>query len=269
MVIFLALSPSAKFMHKRARAARELSNVFLLSELGSPEPGYLFITTPQIVQTKPDMLRAFLKATYVGYKLANSDTNVAITSLARSVPGVAIDVATENWMNWRAFQCSSDQKGRPLGEVPSARWQESFDFFAEAGLITKQPNRASALGWWRWQDSNRHLPFCGRAYDDLAADDTANCRALALIVKFIDGANDSTVLHWINSICFLHCPHRAEATLECKLESLELSGRLRLDLGIHHPITLNYFLARRSFRISIALSRSCSRLDRRPAAALS
>ncbi len=111
------------------------SRHFTFEDFGDPEPGYIFVASPETVRTQPDALRRFLHATYLAHKIANQDPDMALAILAKAQPGLDVTGGKTMLGAYQAFACSHAGKGHPRGWHPPSDWRVAAEFYQQVGLI--------------------------------------------------------------------------------------------------------------------------------------
>jgi NitT/TauT family transport system substrate-binding protein len=114
--------------------------VFLLADAGYPPYAQTIVTTPAIVKAKPDMVRKFLLATAEGWKsyLANPAPGNAL--IKKDNPQMEDALLAFGLEKMREYGLVTGGDARTMGilVMTDARWKQTFDFMAGAGLVKPQ-----------------------------------------------------------------------------------------------------------------------------------
>lgn len=107
------------------------------SDVGDPEPLYVWVVRPDVLAKKRDQIRRFLKVTYETVDALNRDPSLAVEPFVKSVPGANADRVASDYRAWMPFQCAPGQTvvGRP--DLPSLK--TALALYKKVGLIHSIP----------------------------------------------------------------------------------------------------------------------------------
>jgi NitT/TauT family transport system substrate-binding protein len=113
--------------------------VFLLADFGYPPYAQTIVTTQQMVTEKADVIRKFLQATAEGWKryLANPAQGNAL--IRKANPQMEEALLAFGLSKIREFELvtGGDARTRGILTMTDARWKQTFEFMAGAGLVTR------------------------------------------------------------------------------------------------------------------------------------
>ena len=113
--------------------------VFLLADFGYPPYAQTIVTTQQMVTEKADVIRRFLQATAEGWKryLANPAPGNAL--IRKANPQMEEALLAFGLSKIREFELvtGGDARTRGILTMTDARWKQTFEFMAGAGLVTR------------------------------------------------------------------------------------------------------------------------------------
>lgn len=111
------------------------SNTLPWTGVGFVLPDYSFLAQRSTLQAHPDMIAAFLRATYRGLAEATAHPDDAVAAVVKARPLVKTNVAKEQWREYITYFCSEGMAGKPLGEHSSEDWSRGLKALQEyAGL---------------------------------------------------------------------------------------------------------------------------------------
>jgi len=112
--------------------------VFLLADYGYPPYAETIVTTPKILREKPDVLRRFVEASALGWKsyLANPKPGNALIKKAN--PEIEDGLLAFGVAKMREFGLvtGGDAATQGILTMNEARWKQTYEFMAQAGLIS-------------------------------------------------------------------------------------------------------------------------------------
>ncbi|HTP47581.1 MAG TPA: ABC transporter substrate-binding protein [Casimicrobiaceae bacterium] len=111
--------------------------VFLLADYGYPPYAETIVATSKTLQEKPDVLRRFVEATALGWKsyLANPKPGNAL--IKKVNPQIEDDLLAFSVAKMKEFGLvtGGDAATQGILTMSDARWKDTFQFMAQAGLI--------------------------------------------------------------------------------------------------------------------------------------
>jgi NitT/TauT family transport system substrate-binding protein len=110
--------------------------VFLLADQGYPPYAQTIVTTTKIAKEKPDTVRKFLEATAEGWKSYLKHPAPGNTLIKKANPQMEDDLMAFGWkkMQEYALVTGGDARSQGILTMTDARWKQTFDFMAGAGL---------------------------------------------------------------------------------------------------------------------------------------
>ncbi|HEX8013112.1 MAG TPA: ABC transporter substrate-binding protein [Casimicrobiaceae bacterium] len=113
--------------------------VFLLAAAGYPPYAETIVTLAKTVSDKPDMIRRFVEASALGWKsyLANPAPGNAL--IKRDNPQIEDDLLAFSVARMKDLGLVTGGEAAKQGilTMTDARWKQTFDFMAQAGLIRR------------------------------------------------------------------------------------------------------------------------------------
>jgi NitT/TauT family transport system substrate-binding protein len=120
--------------------------VFLLADYGYPPYAETIVTTAKTLRERPDVLRRFVEATALGWKsyLANPAPGNALIKKAN--PQIEDDLLAFSAAKMKEFGLvtGGDAATQGILTMSDARWKQTFQFMAQAGLISPDTNYRKA-----------------------------------------------------------------------------------------------------------------------------
>lgn len=112
------------------------------ADVGDPEPLYVFIARPDVLERKKSAIRKFLAATYKAIDEINRLPDTMIDPFVKSVPGAKAERVVPDYQAWMEFQCAAGQS------VVGAQSRESLDvalLLYSRVKLTSSPLKADEL----------------------------------------------------------------------------------------------------------------------------
>lgn len=111
------------------------SNTLPWTGAGFVLPDYSFLVQRSTLQSDPEMIAGFLRATYRGMAEATANVDEAVANYVKQRPLLKPDVTKQQWLNFITFFCSDAMAGKPLGEHSPEDWSTGLKTLQEyAGL---------------------------------------------------------------------------------------------------------------------------------------
>lgn len=112
-------------------------NVFLLADAGYPPYAQTIVTMQRTVQERPDMIRRFVHATAEGWKRYLADPAPGNALIREANPQMEGELLAYGLRKMKEFKLVTGGDARTQGilTMSDARWQQTFDFMAAAGLV--------------------------------------------------------------------------------------------------------------------------------------
>jgi NitT/TauT family transport system substrate-binding protein len=110
--------------------------VFLLADLGYPPYAQTIVTTTRIAKEKPEAVRKFLRATAEGWKSYLRNPSPGNALIKQANPQMEDDLMAFGWRKMQDYGLvtGGDAKTQGILTMTDARWKQTFDFMAGAGL---------------------------------------------------------------------------------------------------------------------------------------
>lgn len=89
------------------------------ADVGDPEPLYVFVVRPDVLEQKKDAIHKFLAATYATMGEINQNPDSMVEPFVKSVPGAKAERVVPDYQAWKEFQCAPGQSviGAPSKEA--------------------------------------------------------------------------------------------------------------------------------------------------------
>jgi len=112
-------------------------NVFLLADAGYPPYAQTIVTVQRTVQERPDMIRRFVQATAEGWKRYLADPAPGNALIRRANPQMEPELLAYGLRKMKEFGLVTGGDARTQGilTMTDARWRQTFEFMATAGLV--------------------------------------------------------------------------------------------------------------------------------------
>lgn len=138
-------------------------NLFLLSDYGVTDPGYVYITSQKNLDENPKLIRAFLKAVYRGYANVDKDMEKAAEITAKALSGASVDFVKTYYARYAEFSCSKEQMGKARGYIPVKDLKKAIDLFVETGIIKNSvdANKLATNRFFEGPDAIADTARCG------------------------------------------------------------------------------------------------------------
>jgi NitT/TauT family transport system substrate-binding protein len=94
-------------------------------------PDYSFLVRRSTLQSDPQMIAAFLRATYGGMADAAAEVDDAVANYVKQRPLVKPEVAKQQWLGFIQYFCSDAMDGKPLGYHSPEDWRTGLETLRE------------------------------------------------------------------------------------------------------------------------------------------
>ena len=113
--------------------------VFLLATNGYPPYAETIVTVAKTVKDKPDMIRRFVEASALGWKSYLANPGPGNVLIKRDNPQLEDDLLAFGVARMKDFGLVTGGEAATQGilTMTDARWKQTFDFMAQAGLIRR------------------------------------------------------------------------------------------------------------------------------------
>ena len=130
----------------QARKAEPSSKFFLFADAGYPAYGGILVTRNDVIQSKPEVVQRFVKASMEGWKNYLADPRLGNAIIKKENPNMQDDLlafAVGQMKQLRLID-GGDAKTKGIGVMTDARWKATRDFMVGAGLLDAKVNWKSA-----------------------------------------------------------------------------------------------------------------------------
>jgi NitT/TauT family transport system substrate-binding protein len=116
-----------------------------MKDLGLATPGYTLISSASYVQSKPEVVKAFVQATLKGQQYALDHPEEAIDILVKSVPELRADEEMIKWKEVANITLSDYTTANGIGAIDTAKWEQLNEMLTKYKAIEKPIDLAPAL----------------------------------------------------------------------------------------------------------------------------
>lgn len=102
--------------------AKRPSTVLMQSDAGFNPPDYALVVARRTLDTEPELVRGFVRATLRGFQEAKKNPQAAVDALLAEHPELGRAQAIGTLRSALDFLCSPSQRGRPYGANVAADW---------------------------------------------------------------------------------------------------------------------------------------------------
>lgn len=110
-------------------------NFFLFAKEGYPPYGTTIVTTRRMLETKPDAMRRFVKASMEGWKSYMADPASGNALIKAQNPKMSDAQIAFGIQRMKDLKVLSGDENVPIGTMTEARWKASYDYLVSAGLL--------------------------------------------------------------------------------------------------------------------------------------
>jgi NitT/TauT family transport system substrate-binding protein len=112
-------------------------NVMPISDFGVDVYGLTIVGNSSLIEKKPELVKAFLRATHKGMALASKDPAAAIDAVVKQVEAADGPLQSKILARATPFWTGPDPAGPEMGWQSAGRWQSSIDTAQKLGLIDR------------------------------------------------------------------------------------------------------------------------------------
>jgi len=105
------------------------------TDVGFVLPDYSFLVKRSTLQAQPQMIAAFLRASYRGMNDATANVDEAVGIIVKARPLLKPDVTKQQWLNFIKFFCSDGMDGKPLGWHSPDDWSRGLKVLQEYAAL--------------------------------------------------------------------------------------------------------------------------------------
>ena len=105
------------------------------TDVGFVLPDYSFLVRRSTLQAQPEMIAAFLRATYRGMADGAANVDEAVGIMVKARPLLKPDVTKQQWLNFIKFFCSDAMEGKPLGWHSPDDWSRGLKVLQEYATL--------------------------------------------------------------------------------------------------------------------------------------
>jgi len=111
--------------------------LFLLADYGYPPYAETIIATQNTVREKPDVLRRFIEASALGWKSYLADPKPGNALIRKDNPQIEDDLLVFSVAKMKEYGLvtGGDAAKQGIMTMTDARWKQTFEFMAQAGLL--------------------------------------------------------------------------------------------------------------------------------------
>ncbi|WP_228133102.1 ABC transporter substrate-binding protein [Alkanindiges illinoisensis] len=130
----------------QAKKADPGSNFFLFANEGYPSYGGILVTRNDVLQSKPDVLQRFVKASMEGWKSYLANPALGNALIKKENPNMTDDVLAFGVSQMKKLHLidGGDAATKGYGVMTDARWKATRDFMVETKLLDAKTNWSSA-----------------------------------------------------------------------------------------------------------------------------
>lgn len=128
--------PSSEPFEAKAQGGKV--KFFLFADEGYPPYGSTMVTTQSLVQTNPEAVKAFVRASLLGWRDYLTDPapgNALIKAANPKITDARIGYAVD-WMKTHDVVGSGDAKTKGIGIITAERWKQTYDFMVAGKILT-------------------------------------------------------------------------------------------------------------------------------------
>lgn len=130
----------------QAKKADPASNFFLFANDGYPSYGGILVTRNDILQSKPDVMQRFVKASMEGWKSYLANPALGNALIKKENPNMTDDVLAFGISQMKKLHLidGGDATTKGYGVMTDTRWKATRDFMVETRLLDAKTNWISA-----------------------------------------------------------------------------------------------------------------------------
>jgi NitT/TauT family transport system substrate-binding protein len=110
---------------------------FLFAKDGYPPYGTTIVTTRKVLESRPEALRAFVKASMEGWRDYVKNPAPGNALIKRDNPKMTDDQIAFGIAKMKELGVIDGAGSAPIGAMTEARWKASYDYLVGAGLLGK------------------------------------------------------------------------------------------------------------------------------------
>jgi NitT/TauT family transport system substrate-binding protein len=105
------------------------------TDVGFVLPDYSFLVKRSTLQAQPEMIAAFLRATYRGMADGAANVDEAVAIMVKARPLLKPDVTKQQWLNFITHFCSDGMQGKALGWHSPEDWSRGLKVLQEYAAL--------------------------------------------------------------------------------------------------------------------------------------
>ncbi len=110
-------------------------NFYLFAKNGYPPYGTTIVTTRKMIESKPDVMKRFVKASMEGWKSYMDNPAPGNALIKEQNPQMTDGQLAFGVKRLRELKVLSGDQNVPIGTMTEARWKASYDYLVGAGLL--------------------------------------------------------------------------------------------------------------------------------------
>jgi len=119
--------------------------VWPMATLGFDTPGYALVTSEELLGKKPEVARAFTKATLKGGEYAMKHADEAVAILVNAAPELKTEIEAKKWQATIPASTSAATKKDGAGALDQVKWASLNDLLKTYGVIDAKVDLAAVL----------------------------------------------------------------------------------------------------------------------------
>jgi NitT/TauT family transport system substrate-binding protein len=119
--------------------------VWTMASLGFDTPGYALITYEDLAKNKPEIVKAFVKATFKGTEFALQHPDQAVAMLVAGAPELKSETEAAKWQATIPATTSAATKKDGLGVLDRPKWEHLNELLKDYAVIDNKVDLDSVL----------------------------------------------------------------------------------------------------------------------------
>lgn len=112
------------------------SEFFGIDQLGSSEPTFGWMVTPEYLAENEEILRKFLSVTYAAISDLNENPELVVEPFVKNTPGAKPEAALQDYLDVLDYQCAPEQT--IVGRMSDEAWQVAVDLYKSVGQLSEE-----------------------------------------------------------------------------------------------------------------------------------
>jgi NitT/TauT family transport system substrate-binding protein len=119
--------------------------VWTMASLGFDTPGYALVTSEEMIAKRPEVVRAFTKATLKGAEWALKNSSEAVADLVRGAPELKAEIEAKKWEATIPATTSAATAKAGLGALDTPKWATLNELLATYAVIDSKVDLSTVL----------------------------------------------------------------------------------------------------------------------------